>query len=137
MDRHFVDIISSDLLRLHPEPSPGLRLNVVITDPHPATHSIIYDEADRFQRFVADDMKLSPIWADALPATASRLKQLRIDAHPGYPSLGFIVPAFDGSLPKLQSLRLWNVPFWSVGVFKGLKHWGSSMGRKCYLCSSR
>ena len=91
--------MSPDLLRLHLEPSPGLHLNVVITDQHPVTDSAICDEVYRFSRFIVDDIKLSP-------AAASRLKELQIDVHSGYPSLGFLVPAFDGSLPKLQSLRL-------------------------------
>ena len=56
------------------------------------------------------------------PTAVSRLEQLRIDAHPGYPSLGFLNPVFDGSLPKLQSLQLQNVPFWSMGIFQGLRH---------------
>ena len=118
----FVDVMSPDLLRLHLERSAGLHLNVIITDPHPVTHSIICDEAYRFRRFIVDDMKLSPIWGDAFPNAASHLEELRIDAHPGYPSLGFLVPVFDGSLPKLRSLQLRNVPFWSIGMFKGLKH---------------
>ena len=118
----FVDVISPDLLRLHLECSAGLRLNVFITDPHLATHSIICDEAYRFRRSIMDDMKLPPIWGDTFPSAASHLEELRIDAHPGYPSLGFLVPAFDGSLPEFRSLQLRDVPFWSTGMFKGLKH---------------
>jgi len=118
----FVDVMTPDLLRLHLERSASLRLNVVITNPHPITHSVLYKEAHRFRRFIVDDMKLSPVWGDALPDAASDLEELRIDAHPNYPSLGFLVPIFDGSLPKLQSLRLSNVPFWTMGMFKGIKH---------------
>ena len=103
---------------------------MVITDQHPVTHSTICDEAYRFSRFIVDDIKLSP-------AAASRLKELQVDAHPGYPSLGFLVPAFDGSLPKLQSLRPRNVAFWSMGMFKGLKHSSLPMEPKRYLCPSR
>ena len=118
----FVDVMTPDLLRLHLERSAGLRLDVVITNPHPVTHSVLCKEAHRFRRFIADDMKLSPIWGDAFPDAASNLEELRIDAHPNYPSLGFLVPIFDGSLPKLQSLQLRNVPFWPTGVFKDLTH---------------
>ena len=82
----FVDVMSSDFLRLHPGPSAGLRLKVIITGPHPVTHG------------------------DALPSAASHLKKLRIDAHPDYLSLGFLFPIFDGSLPKLRLLQLRNVP---------------------------
>ena len=118
----FVDVMTPDLLRLHLERSASLRLDVVITNPHPFTHSVLYKEAHRFRRFIVDDMKLSPVWGDAFPGAASNLEELRIDADPNYPSLGFLVPIFDGSLPKLQSLRLRNVPFWSMGMFKGLRH---------------
>ena len=118
----FVDVMTPDLLRLHLERSAGLRLDVVITNPHPVTHSLLCKEAHRFRRFIVDDMKLSPIWGDAFPDAASNLEELRIDAHPNFPSLGFLVPVFDGSLPKLQSLQLRNVPFWPVGTFKGLRH---------------
>jgi hypothetical protein len=118
----FVDVLSPDLLCLHLRHSAGLCLNVVITNPHPTTHSIICDEAYRFRRSIVDDMKLSPVWGDAFPSVASHPKELQIDTHPCYPSLGFLVPIFDGSLPKLQSLQLWNVPFWSMGMFKGLRH---------------
>ena len=121
--------MSPNLLRLHLEPSPGLHLNVVINDQHPVTHSTICDEAYRFSRFIVDDIKLSP-------AAASRLKELQIDAHPGYSSLGFLVPAFDGSLLELQSLRLRNVTFWSMGMFK-LKHSSLPMEPKRYLCPFR
>ena len=72
IDRH----LSPDLLRLHLERSAVLRLNAIITDPHPVTHSIICDEAYRFRRFIVDDMKLSPIWGDALPSAASHLEEL-------------------------------------------------------------
>ena len=118
----FVDVMHPDLLRLHLERSAGLGLNVVVTDPHPVTHSIICDEAHRFRRFIVDDMELSPVWGDALPNVASHLEELRIDAHPGYPSLGFLVPIFGGSLPDLRSLQLRNVPFWPMGMFKDLRH---------------
>ena len=118
----FVDAMTPDLLRLHLERSAGLRLNVVITNPHPFTHSVLYKQAHRFKRLIVDDMKLSPVWGDAFPAAASDLEELRIDAHPNYPSLGFLVPIFDGSLPKLQSLQLRNIPFWAMGMFKGLRH---------------
>lgn len=118
----FADVMALDLLRLHLERSAGLRLDVVITNPHPATHSVLCKEAHRFRRFIVDDMKLSPFWEDAFPGAASNLEELRIDAHPNYPSLGFLVPIFDGSLPKLQSLQLRNVPFWPMGMFKGLRH---------------
>lgn len=118
----FSDVMSPDLLRLHLERSAELRLNVVITNPHPVIHSILYKEAYRFRRFIAEDMKLSPIWGDAFPDAASTLEELRIDAHPFFPSFGFLVPIFDGSLPKLQSLQLRNVPFWSRGMFQGLRH---------------
>ena len=114
--------MTPDLLRLHLGRSAGLRLDVVITDPHPVTHSVICKEAYRFRRFIVDDMKLSPVWVDAFPDAASNLEELRIDAHPNYPSLGFLVPVFDGSFPKLQSLQLRNVPFWSAGAFRGLRH---------------
>ena len=67
-------------------------------------------------------MKLSPVWGDAFPAAASDLEELRIDAHPNYPSLGFLVPIFDGSLPKLHSLQLRNIPFWAMGMFKNLRN---------------
>jgi len=118
----FVDVMTLDLLRLHLGRSAGLRLNVVITNPHPITHSVLYKEAHRFRRFIVDDMKLSPVWGDAFPDAGSELEELRIDAYPNYPSLGFLVPIFDGSLPKLQSLRLRNIPFWAMGMFKGLRH---------------
>lgn len=118
----FVDVMAPDLLRLHLERSADLRLDVVITNPHPIAHSVLCREAHRFRRFIVDDMKLSPIWGDALPDAASNLEELRIDAHPNFPSLGFLVPVFGGSLPKLQSLQLRNVPFWSMGMFKGLRH---------------
>ena len=72
----FVDIMSPDLLRLHLKLSPGLHLDVVTTDPHPITHSTICDEADRFRRFVVDDIKLSPIRGDAFPTVSSRLNGL-------------------------------------------------------------
>ena len=110
---------------------------MVITDPRPAIHFIICDGADRFSRFIVDDIKLSPIWGDALPTAASCLEEVQTDAHPGHPSIRFLVPVFDGSLPKLRSLRLRNVPFWSMGMFEGLKNSNSPMGRKRYLCSSR
>ena len=118
----FVDVMSPDLLRLHLERSAGLHLDVVITDPHPITHSVLCKEAHRFRRFIVDDMKLSPTWGDAFPEAASSLEELRIDAHPNYPSLGFLVPIFNSSLPKLHSLRLRNVPFWPMMMFKGLRH---------------
>ncbi|KAF9647724.1 hypothetical protein BDM02DRAFT_3129556 [Thelephora ganbajun] len=118
----FVDVMTPDLLHLHLDRSAGLRLDVVITDPHPDTHFILCKEACRFRRLIVKDMKLSPIWGDAFPVVASDLEELRIDAHPNYPSLGFLVPIFDGSLPKLQSLQLRNVPFWTTGMFKGLRH---------------
>ena len=118
----FVDVMTPDLLSLHLERSAGLCLNVVITNPHPVTHSILCREAHRFRRFIVDDMKLSPIWGDAFPVAASNLEELRIDAYPNFPSLGFLVPIFDGSLPKLQSLQLRNVPFWSMGMFRDLRH---------------
>ena len=118
----FVDVMSPYLLRLHLERSAGLPLNVAITDPHPVIHSIICDEAYRFRRFIVDNMELRPVWEGAFPTAASHLEELRIDAHPGYPSLGFLVPVFDGSLPKLQSLQLRDVPFWLMGIFQGLKH---------------
>ena len=56
--------MSPDLLRLHLERSAVLRLNVIITDLHPITHSIICDEAYQFRRFIVEDMKLSAIWGD-------------------------------------------------------------------------
>ena len=114
--------MSPGLLCLHLERSTGLCLDMVITDPHPATHSITCNEADPFRRFTVDDTKLSPVLGDAFPSTASHLEELRIDVHQGYPSLGFLLPIFDGSLPKLGSLQLRNVPFWSRGMSKGLKH---------------
>ena len=114
--------MSPYLLRLHLERSASLPLNVAITDPHPVIHSIICDEAYRFRRSIVDNMKLRPVWEDAFPTAASHLEELRIDAHPGYPSLGPLVPVFDGSLLKLQSLQLGNVPFWSMGVSQGFKH---------------
>lgn len=118
----FADVMSPDLLRLHLERSAHLPLDVVITNPHPVTHSLLCKEAHRFRRFIVDDMKLSPVWGDAFPTAAPDLEELRIDAHPNYPSLGFLVPIFDGSLPKLRSLQLRNVPFWSLGMFKDLRH---------------
>ena len=118
----FTDVMSPDLLRLHLERSASLRLDVVTSNPHPITHSILCKQAHRFKRFIVDDMKLSPIWGDAFPDAAPSLEELRIDAHPNYPSLGFLVPLFDGSLPRLRSLQLRNVPFWSTGMFKGLRH---------------
>ena len=118
----FVDVMTPDLLRLYLERSAGLRLDVVITNPHPVTHSVLCKEAHRLRRFILDDMKLSPFWGDAFPGAASNLEELRIDAHPNYPSLGFLAPIFDGSLPKLRSLQLRNVPFWPVGMFRGLRH---------------
>ena len=118
----FADVMSPDLMRLHLERSAGLPLDVVITDPHPMIHSILCNEAHRFGRFIVHDMKLSPIWADAFPQAAPKLEELRIDANPNYPSLGFLVPIFNGSLPKLRSLQLRNVPFWSTGMFQGLTH---------------
>ena len=118
----FVDVMTPDHLCLHLERSAGLCLDVVITNPHPVTHHILCREAHRFRRFIVDDMKLSPIWEDAFPAAASNLEELRIDAYPNYPSLGFLVPIFKGSLPKLQSLQLRNVPFWATGMFQGLRH---------------
>jgi hypothetical protein len=118
----FVDVMTPDLLCLHLERSARLRLDVIITNPHPVAHSVLCKEAHRFRRFIADDMTLSPFWEDAFPGVASNLEELRIDAHPNYPSLGFLVPIFDGSLPKLQSLQLRNVPFWPVGMFNGLRH---------------
>ena len=65
-----VDVMSPDFLRLHLEYSAGLRLNVIITDPHPVTNSTICDKACRFQRFIADNMKLSSTWGDAFPNAA-------------------------------------------------------------------
>ena len=118
----FVDVMTPDFLHLHLERSAGLRLDVVIIDPHPVTHSVLCKEAHRFRSFTADDVKLSPILGDMFPEPASNLEELRIDAYPNYPSLGFLVPIFDGSLPKLQSLQLRNVPFWPKGMFKGLRH---------------
>ena len=118
----FVDVMTLDFLRLHLERSVGLPLDVVVTNPHPVTHSVLCEQAHRFRRFIVDDMRLSSVWGDAFPEAASNLEELRIDAHPNYPSLGFLVPIFDGSLPKLRSLQLRNVPFWSVGMFKGLRH---------------
>ena len=118
----FVDVMTPDLLHLYLERSAGLRLDVVITNPHPITHSVLCKEAHRFRRFILDDMKLSPFWGDAFPGAASNLEELRIDAHPNYPSLGFLAPIFDGSLPKLRSLQLRNVPFWPVGMFGGLRN---------------
>ena len=56
-----------------------------------------------------DDMKLSPIWLDAFPCAPSHLEGLRIEANLCYPSLGSSILIFDGSLSKLQSLRLRNV----------------------------
>ena len=100
---------------------PSVWASTRFTDPHPVTHSTICNEVYRFKRFIVDDMKLSPVWGAAFPTAASHLEELRIDAYPGYPSLGFLVPLFDGSLPKLQSLQLRNVPFWSMGIFQGLK----------------
>lgn len=118
----FADVMSPDLLHLHLERSAGLRLDVIITNPNPVTHSVLCKEAHRFRRFIVDDIMLLPIWGDAFPEAASSLEELRIDAHPHYPSLGFLVPIFDGSLPKLQSLQLRNVPAWPMGMFKGLTH---------------
>jgi len=118
----FVDVMTPDLLHLHLTRSAGLPLDVVITNPHPVAHSVLCEEAHRFRRFIVDDMKLLPVWGDAFPSAASNLEELRIDAHPNYPSLGFLVPVFDGSLPKLRSLQLRNVPFWTMGMFKGLRH---------------
>ena len=118
----FVDVMTPDLLLLHLERSAGLRLDVVITDLHPVTHSVLCKEAHRFRSFIVDDVKLSPGLEDAFPGPASNLEELRIDAYPNYPSLGFLVPIFNGSLPKLQSLQLRNVPFWPKGMFKGLRH---------------
>ena len=118
----FVDVMTPDLLHLHLERSADLRIDVVMTNPHPITHSVLCKEAHRFRRFIVDDIKLSPVWGDAFPDAAPNLEELRIDAHPNFPSLGFLVPIFDGSLPKLRSLQLRNVPFWSIGMFKGLRH---------------
>ena len=114
--------MSPDLVRLHLERSARLHLDVVITNPHPTTHSVLYKEAHRFKRFIVGDIRLSPVWGDSFPEAASGLEELRIDAHPHYPSLGFLVSIFDGSFPKLHSLQLRNVPFWSAGMFKDLRH---------------
>lgn len=124
----FADVMSPDMLCSHLKRSAGLRLDVVITNPHPVTHSILCKEGRRFRRFIANDMKLSPLWGDAFPDATSSLEELRIDAHTHFPSLGFLVPIFDGSLPNLRSLQLRNVPFWSTGMFKDLKHLEFSNG---------
>lgn len=114
--------MSPDLLRLHLERSAGLRLDVIITNPHPTTHSFLYKEAHRFRRLIIDDMRLLITWESAFPDAGSRLEELRINAHTNYPSLGYLVPIFGRSLPKLDSLQLRNVPFWPAGMFKGLRH---------------
>ena len=70
----FVDVMTPDLLLLHLQRSAGLRLDIVITNPHPVTHSVLCKEAHRFRRFIIDDMRLSPCWEDAFPGAASDLE---------------------------------------------------------------
>jgi hypothetical protein len=118
----FADVMSPDLLRLHLERSAGLRLDVVITNPDPNTHLVLCKEAHRFRRFIVDDMRLLPTWETSFPEAALDLEELRIDAHPNFPSLGNLTSIFGGSFPKLHSLQLRNVPFWTDGMFKDLRH---------------